>query len=236
MGFAKFLYQYEYIKLNGLLRDVMTESGMLFYLLCVAWVLFSYFFGSVNFALVLSKYVYHDDIRKYGSGNAGFTNMRRTFGTKAGVLTLLGDFGKTFVGVFVGMLLFGANTATLAGLACVLGHVYPVFYGFKGGKGVLCLATAVLMLSPIALALLLLVFILIVVFTKYVSLGSVVGALLYPLLLNRLFVFFFDYPLDGVQTLISMLLGVFIAFCHRENIKRLMRGEEHKFSFHSKKK
>ena len=96
MGFAKFLYQYEYIKLNGLLRDVMTESGMLFYLLCVAWVLFSYFFGSVNFALVLSKYVYHDDIRKYGSGNAGFTNMRRTFGTKAGVLTLLGDFGKTF--------------------------------------------------------------------------------------------------------------------------------------------
>ncbi len=187
MAFANFLYRYEYLKLNGLLRDVMTENGMLFYLLCAAWVLFSYLFGSVNFALVLSKYVYHDDIRNYGSGNAGFTNMRRTFGTKAGVLTLLGDFSKTFIGVFCGMLLFGANTATLAGLACILGHCFPCFYKFKGGKGVAAAATMCFILDPIVFLILITFFILIVLSTKYLSLGSIMSLILYPLIHSRIY-------------------------------------------------
>ena len=187
MAFAKLLYNYEYIKLNGLLRDVMTDHGLLFYILCAAWVLFSYLFGSVNFALVLSKYVYHDDIRKHGSGNAGFTNMRRTFGTKAGVLTLLGDFGKTLVGVLGGMLLFGADTATLAGLACVLGHCFPCFYKFKGGKGVAAAATMCFILDPIVFFILITMFILIVLSTKYLSLGSIMSLILYPLIHSRIY-------------------------------------------------
>ena len=187
MTFAQFLYRYEYVKLNGLLRDTMSENALLFYLLCAAWVLFSYLFGSVNFALVLSKYVYHDDIRKYGSGNAGFTNMRRTFGTKAGVLTLVGDFSKTLVGVLGGMLLFGANTATLAGLACVLGHCFPCFYKFKGGKGVAAAATMCFILDPIVFLILIILFILIVLSTKYLSLGSIMSLILYPLIHSRIY-------------------------------------------------
>lgn len=214
----------------------------------------AYLLGSINSAIIVSRLFFREDVRSQGSGNAGTTNVMRSYGKKAAIFTLLGDMLKTVIAILFGGLVLGLNYAGygfsygyggyIAAFACVLGHVYPIFYGFKGGKGVLCLATAVLMLSPIALVLLFLVFILIVAFTKYVSLGSVVGALLYPILLNRLIVLLGPVvtqegnvvPLDGVQTLISMLLGLFIAFCHRENIKRLMRGEEHKFSFHSKKK
>lgn len=187
MAFAEFLYRYEYLKLNGCLRDVMAENGMLFYILCAVWIVFSYFFGSVNFALILSKYVYHDDIRKHGSGNAGFTNMRRTFGTKAGVLTLTGDFGKTLVGVLGGMILFGADTATLAGLACVLGHCFPCYYGFKGGKGVAAAATMCFILDPVVFFILLAMFVLIVLSTKYLSLGSIMTLILYPLIHSRIY-------------------------------------------------
>ena len=132
MGFAKFLYQYEYLKLNGILREVLADKAMLFYVLASLWVLFSYLFGSVNFALILSKYVYHDDIRNHGSGNAGFTNMKRTFGTKAAISVIVGDIMKTVLSVTGAMLLFGADMATLAGLACILGHCFPLFYKFKG--------------------------------------------------------------------------------------------------------
>ena len=187
MGFAKFLYQYEYLKLNGVLREVLADKAMLFYVLASLWVLFSYLFGSVNFALILSKYVYHDDIRNHGSGNAGFTNMRRTFGTKAGVFTLLGDFGKTFIGVFGGMILFGANTATLAGLGCILGHCFPIFYKFKGGKGVAAAATMCFILDPVVFLILITMFILIVLSTKYLSLGSIMSIVLYPLIHSRIY-------------------------------------------------
>lgn len=186
-AFANFLYSYEYLKLNGILRDSMTENALVFYLLCISWVIFSYFFGSVNFALILSKYVYHDDIRKYGSGNAGFTNMRRTFGTKAGVLTLVGDFGKTVIGVGIGMVLFGVNTATMAGFACVLGHCFPCFYKFKGGKGVAAAATMCLILDPIVFLILIVLFLLIVLSTKYLSLGSIMSLILYPLIHSRIY-------------------------------------------------
>lgn len=184
---ARFLYQYEYIKLNGLLRDSMAGNTSLFLTLAVCWILFSYLFGSVNFALILSKYVYHDDIRRHGSGNAGFTNMRRTFGTKAGVFTLLGDFGKTIVGVLGGMLLFGADVATLAGLSCVLGHCFPIFYKFKGGKGVAAAGTMCLILDPVVFLILIAMFILVVLSTKYLSLGSIMALILYPLIHNRVY-------------------------------------------------
>lgn len=230
----------------GFVYPSETAMTVSFAVAILVTVIGAYLLGSINSAIIVSRLFFREDVRSHGSGNAGTTNVMRNYGKKAAIFTLLGDMLKTVLAILLGGAILGLYYVDygfsigyggyIAALACVIGHVYPVFYGFKGGKGVLCLATAVLMLSPIALALLLLVFILIVAFTKYVSLGSVVGGLLYPILLNRIFVFFFDQPLDGVQTLISMLLGIFIAFCHRENIKRLMRGEENKFSFHSKKK
>ncbi|MBQ7364736.1 MAG: glycerol-3-phosphate 1-O-acyltransferase PlsY [Clostridia bacterium] len=186
-AFAQFLYNYEYLKLNGILREYFTENALTFFTLCAVWVVFSYLIGSVNFAIVLSKLIYRDDIRKYGSGNAGFTNMRRTFGTRAGVLTLLGDFGKTVVGVAVGMILFGVNTATFAGLACVLGHCFPCFYKFKGGKGVAAAGTMAFILDPIVFLILIAIFILIVLSTKYLSLGSIMSLILYPLIHSRIY-------------------------------------------------
>ncbi len=186
-SFAKFVYDFEYLKLNGILREQFTENGLTFYLLAAAWILCSYLLGSVNFALILSKVIYRDDIRNYGSGNAGFTNMRRTFGTKAGVLTLLGDFGKTVVGVAGGMILFGASIATLAGMGCILGHCFPCFYKFKGGKGVAAAATMCFILDPIVFFILFAMFILIVLSTKYLSLGSIMALVLYPLIHSRIY-------------------------------------------------
>lgn len=186
-AFARFLYEYEYLKLNGILREYFTDQALLFFALCLAWVVLSYLLGSVNFAIILSKLVWQDDIRNHGSKNAGFTNMRRTFGTKAGVFTLLGDFGKTVVGVVGGMVLFGVNTATFAGLACVLGHCFPCFYKFKGGKGVAAAGTMCFILDPLVFLILFLIFVLIVLSTKYLSLGSIMALVLYPLIHSRIY-------------------------------------------------
>ncbi|MBR2986901.1 MAG: glycerol-3-phosphate 1-O-acyltransferase PlsY [Clostridia bacterium] len=185
--FASFLYRYEYLKLNGILREYFTEEPLLFFTLAAVWVVFSYLLGSVNFAIILSKIIYHDDIRTHGSGNAGFTNMRRVYGTKAGVLTLVGDFGKTVVGVTLGMVLFGASIATLAGLGCILGHCFPCFYKFKGGKGVAAAGTMVFILDPIVFFILIFIFIMIVLSTKYLSLGSIMSIVLYPLIHSRIY-------------------------------------------------
>ena len=125
----------------------------------------AYFLGSINSAILFSKLVYKDDIRNHGSGNAGMTNMLRTFGGKAALLTLAGDLGKTVISVFFAGLMFGFNYVAcisvqgfcyVAGLFAVLGHVFPVYYKFKGGKGVLVTSTMALILTPIQFLILLL--------------------------------------------------------------------------------
>lgn len=100
----------------------------------------AYLLGSLNFAIIVSKKLYGKDIRKYGSHNAGMTNMFRTFGKKAGFLTLAGDADKALVSVLLGRLLLGEDGAYLAGLFCILGHIAPAYYRFKGGKGVVVTA------------------------------------------------------------------------------------------------
>ena len=189
MTLAKFIYNYEYIKLNGFLRETLADNANLFYGLALGWIIISYLAGGLNFAIILSKGIYHDDIRDHGSGNAGFTNMKRTFGTKAAIAVIVGDLMKTIISVTVAMLLFGADIATLAGLACILGHCFPCFYKFKGGKGVAALAAMVLVLDPITFFVLFLVFFLIVWGTKYLSMGSIMTMVLYPLIHNRMYSF-----------------------------------------------
>ena len=195
-------------------------------ILCIA---IPYFLGSINFAILLSKAIYKTDIRDFGSGNAGATNMMRTFGKKTALMTFGGDALKAFVSGALGYLLLGQYGAHIAGLFCVIGHMFPIYYKFKGGKGVVTTAVSMLMCNPFVFLILLVIFVIIVGFTKYISLGSIMCALLYPVILDRVEKFFNGSTQPYV--IIPMIIAALVVFMHRENIKRLMSGTESKFSF-----
>ena len=224
MGFT--FFQVWQIGIFGLIGDQyglnITVMLIIGYLLCGG---ISYLLGSLNFGLIISKYRFRDDVRTHGSGNAGTTNVLRTYGKQAAVFTLLGDTLKSVISVLVvGHMLGGELGACIAGLGCVIGHVYPVFFGFKGGKGVAVTAAMILCLNPPVFAVLFIIFAIIVGFTKYISLGSVVCMMVYPLILFRM-------SGGGYHVLIAAVIAVFIIFLHRGNIKRLYEGTESKISF-----
>ena len=208
----------------------------------VAVIIISYLLGSINSSIIISRTMYNDDIRKHGSGNAGLTNVLRTYGKKAAALTLVGDMLKGIVsiaiaGVVFGFLYFGgisfSQPCYIAGMFAVLGHVFPIYYGFKGGKGVLTTATMVLVLAPIPFAILLAVFIAIVAGSKYVSLGSVSVAVLYPVIVNG-YISVLGMPHPGLVSLSTILLAILVVWCHRENLKRISDRTERKISFKKK--
>ena len=200
----------------------------------------SYLLGSLNFGIIISNKLYHNDVRKSGSGNAGSTNMLRTYGKRAGALTFVLDCLKTVLCILLGPLFFTTKDTVylgmfIAGVSCMVGHSYPVFYKFKGGKGVACFAMLVAITSCFMnlwyiFVGLFLLFVVIVALTKYVSLGSVLCAMLYPVLLNRL------NGSDKSVEIVAVLAGLFVVFQHRKNIARLLRGEENKLSFSKKSK
>lgn len=250
------------MKLNeGLWYYIVSKSGTglgewEYILLTVGFALAAmiagYLLGSINSAVIISKVFYGDDIRNHGSGNAGMTNMLRTFGLKAAGLTLLGDLMKTAISIVIGSILGGFSYLggiSVGGLYCdlplnyiagffaVIGHILPIYHGFKGGKGVLCTATLALILTPIEFAILLLVFIGLVAFTKYVSLGSVTVACLYPVVVYGHYKVIFpaNAATNGVMMLILILLATLIVYCHRENLKRISNGTERKISIGGKK-
>ncbi|MBE6610909.1 MAG: glycerol-3-phosphate acyltransferase, partial [Ruminococcaceae bacterium] len=216
---------------NGLVPSLIkNEAGevalWLVILLCAAGAVIAYFLGSLNFAVIISKVKFKDDIRRYGSGNAGMTNMLRTYGKAAAAFTLLGDAAKTAVSVLIGTLLCGEAGAYIAGFGCVLGHSFPIFYNFRGGKGIVVTATMLLCLEPVVFLILFAIFVILVASTKFLSLGSIIGMLLYPLLLNRMYSFLNNGLEEGaVPAIISILNTVLVVWLHRENIKRLMKGE-----------
>ena len=208
-----------------------------------------YFLGSINSAIIISKLMFRDDIRKHGSGNAGMTNMLRTYGKGAAGLTLLGDLLKTAFAILLAAILFGFNYAGglsvgdgmcyVAGLFAVVGHIFPVYYGFKGGKGVLATATMALILSPLPFVILLLLFIGIVWVSKYVSLGSVTVAILYPVVLHGFFTVIFadaQHTMPGLTAFSSIAVAIIIVWCHRGNLARISNGTERKISFKKKPK
>ena len=210
--------------------------------LSILWVIASYFIGSINFSIIISKKKYNDDIRKYGSKNAGTSNMQRIYGNKAAILTFIGDAAKGFVCVFAARLLFGVNVAYLAGAFCVIGHCFPVYFGFKGGKGVATAAAVVTTLClPVGL-LLILVFAILVLGTKYISLGSVISALLYPVFLDRYYgllcsmgVYDVAHP-TALMVICSVVITLVLVIRHHKNIRNLLNGEENKLSFGKNKK
>ncbi len=197
-------------------------------LLCIV---LPYLIGSINPAIIFSRKIYHDDIREHGSGNAGTTNTLRTYGKKMAVLILSLDFLKAVVAVIIGSVIISREIGgAIAGIFVILGHTFPIYYKFKGGKGVASLAGVILILSPISFAILLPLFVVIVLMTRFVSLGSIMCSLLFPIIQ------FAFYPMHGWITLSSIIIMALVVFMHRENIKRLMEGRESKISFGSKKK
>ncbi len=222
------------------LLDAGAGSNLAIIVSMVLCAVFSYLLGSFNFGIILSNKLYHNDVRKSGSGNAGSTNMLRTYGKKAGALTFLFDCLKTVICVCLGPLFYYTSGSMflgmfVAGISCMVGHSYPVFFKFKGGKGVACFAMLVTVTSIcmnmwyLFVGLFVLFFVTVAV-TKYVSLGSVLCAMLYPVLLNRL------NGGDKSVEIIAVLAGLFVVFQHRKNISRLLRGEENKLSFSKKNK
>lgn len=209
----------------------------------------SYLLGSLNFGVILSRSMEKDDVRNHGSGNAGTTNMLRNYGKKLAVLTIIGDMAKVFVAIFLADLIFFYVPVTLneidstglmsldlnmliksfAGFFCVLGHIFPCWFEFKGGKGVATAGGMVFAIDWRIALILLAIFILIVIFTKYVSLGSIVMALLYP-------VFIYIFYKSIALTVIAVIFTIIVVTAHRENIKKLFNHTESKISFKSKNK
>lgn len=193
--------------------------------------LVAYLIGSINFAIIFSKKFAGFDVREKGSKNAGTTNVLRTVGKKAAILTLICDVLKGVVAVLIASLAAKiweeADVITLkylAGLMAIIGHTFPVYYGFKGGKGVATSLGVLLVVNP-QIGISCLVFALIIMTaTKYVSLGSVLSATLFPILT----IFMTD---NFNAKVISVLIGLLVIFNHRTNIKRLKEGTENKLSF-----
>ena len=202
--------------------------ALLCYLISIAS---AYFIGSINFAIILSN-KRGDDIRNYGSQNAGTTNMLRTYGKRAAVLTLVGDFLKGTVAVLIGLVLAGVYGQYLAALFAVVGHVFPIYYKFKGGKGIATAAGTILACEPIVLLILIIAFAVVVGFTKYVSLASIMVAMLYPLLLDRYYKFI-GAP-SGLHILCVVILSCIVLWKHYPNMQRLLNKTESKISFKKK--
>jgi glycerol-3-phosphate acyltransferase PlsY len=189
----------------------------------VVLVILAYLLGSISFAVLLVRATTGRDIRAEGSGNAGATNVLRSHGKKLALLVALLDVAKGVAGVLlVRLVTADPRWAAAAGFAAILGHVFPVFYGFRGGKGVATAVGAFLALSPLALLVCLAVFLAVVAATRYVSLGSVVALALLPPVSGL----FFHAPRAVVTA--AGLTALLVLLTHLPNLKRLARGEERK--------
>lgn len=198
----------------------------------------AYLIGSINFSVILSKKMAGFDVREKGSGNAGSTNMLRSVGKKAAAITLICDILKGVVSIGIAILLGNVienmNRELLlqiAGIAVVIGHTFPIFFGFKGGKGV-ATSLGVILMSNWQIGLICLVFALVLmVLTKMVSLGSCAAAVLFPVLtlfINTNYIVLSESKSGKVYLIYSILLAVIVLFNHRSNIKRILNGTENK--------
>ena len=199
----------------------------------------AYCIGSVNFSVIFSKKFAGFDVREKGSGNAGTTNMLRTVGKKAAAITFICDILKGVVSIGIAILLGNIPDVNkellvqIAGVAVVLGHTFPVFFGFKGGKGV-ATSLGVLLLSNWQIGLICLVFgVVLIILTRMVSVGSCSAAVLFPVLtlfINDHYTILTEGKSGNVYFIYSVILAVIVLFNHRSNIKRILNGTENKIS------
>lgn len=210
----------------------------------------SYLLGSLNFGVILSNKLKNDDVRNHGSGNAGTTNMLRNYGKKYAVLTIIGDMAKVGVAIIIAFAILKITPVkvynqelydsfvnnvdltifnkSFAGFFCVLGHIFPCFFKFKGGKGVATSGGMVFMIDWRIALILLAVFVVIVLVTKYVSLGSIIMALLYPVLI-------FAFHRSFAITAIALVFTFIVVVAHRQNIVKLVNHQESKITDKKKK-
>lgn len=193
----------------------------------------AYFLGCCNTALILSKYILHDDVRNHGSGNAGLTNFYRVFGKKMVAFVILGDLAKAIISCLLGGFLIGSLAMSgapvdialgklIGGIFAMLGHSFPCMFDFKGGKGVLCGAGIIMIMDWRIAAVCLGVFAVLVALTRLVSLGSMVAAALFPIMCFVLY-------RSWVVVILAIIASILIVWRHRENAKRIVSGTENKF-------
>ena len=193
--------------------------------------LLSYFLGCFNGAVLISTFIIKDDIRGHGSGNAGLTNFYRTYGARYALPVILLDMGKTAVSTLIGGYMFlclyedWTLGVLVAGLSCIIGHVFPAFYGFKGGKGILAGSILVIMLDWRMALVAWGLFVLSVVLTRYISLGSICAAA--SVAVSAFLIY--DRP---VYIILAAITAALVVWSHRSNIVRLVKGNENKFKWH----
>lgn len=189
-------------------------------------IVIGYLLGSISTGVVISKTLSKTDIRTHGSGNAGTTNMLRVLGRKAALLTFIGDMLKGIIAVFIGKWLVGGELGGLLGVVgAVLGHYYPLYFGFKGGKGIATSFGSLLFVFPVQALLAFTVFLILVGITHYVSVGSVAAAIVLPLLVV------FTRFAQPQLWIITACIGASVVWRHRANIQRLMNHTESKLDF-----
>ncbi|WP_316607352.1 glycerol-3-phosphate 1-O-acyltransferase PlsY [uncultured Ruminococcus sp.] len=217
----------------------------------IATMLIAYLLGSLSPAIIITKLKTGKDIRKMGSGNAGFTNVLRSVGTGPAVATIICDYLKGIIAVLIGWWIFSNLTVTndvapleyvkygryLAGMCVIIGHVFPLYYGFRGGKGVVTANALMLVVDWRVFLMIVASFLIIVLITRIISLGSVACAALYPVY-TMIVTYFFEYlPYLGtenelrfrfvlISTACALAVGLMVIIMHRENLKRLFNGEE----------
>ena len=201
---------------------VMTHNLISILIVIVA----GYLLGSISTGVVLSRLFAKTDIRSQGSGNAGTTNMLRVLGRRMALFTFIGDMLKGIIAVFIGKWLIGGELGGLLGVVgAVLGHYYPLYFGFKGGKGIATSFGSLLFVFPVQALLAFAVFLILVAVTHYVSVGSIAAAITLPLLIV---ITRFQEP---TLWIITVCIGASVVWRHRANIKRLMNHTENKLDF-----
>lgn len=183
----------------------------------------SYLLGSIPFGLLVAKWWAKVDVREHGSGNIGMTNVLRTAGYLCAFLTLVGDMGKGIAAVLLGRYFIGDATFTLiAGILAVIGHNWPIFLRFKGGKGVATIAGVLIAFHPSVAAVLAAIWLIVLVFSRYISLASIVVAVCLPIAL-------FIFRAKWIEVILAILVAGVTIFRHRSNIDRLRKGTEFRF-------
>lgn len=185
-------------------------------------VVISYFIGNISSAILIGKITAGIDIRDHGSGNAGTTNVLRTLGKKAAAATLVCDVLKGVIAVLIGRFFGSEMLAMYCGLAAILGHIWPALFGFRGGKGIATGIGVIFTTVPIPACFCLFIGVGLIALTRYVSLGSMTGAVILPIVV---------YFYDETYLIWSICMAIIVIYTHRSNIKRLVNGNESKISF-----
>ena len=217
----------------------------------------SYLLGSCNSSIIIIRILKHEDIREHGSKNAGLTNTLRCYGKFPALLTLIGDLAKGIIAVILSIwafkLIIGGDFPNslpegcpvvldeksigyISGFFAILGHIFPIYYGFKGGKGILVSSSILIVVDPLTFAIIIPFFALVLFITRYVSVSSISAAAFYPILTFILHFFVEKLPMENciAHVILVACTSALLIYMHRANIKRLKEGTENRFSFNKK--